>query len=177
MSRIAKNPVDLSKDVKVVLLADQITVVGPLGSLSQTLTGDVEIKHDNDQLTCVAANESRHAKAMSGTLRALVANMVTGVTKGFERKLVLVGVGYRAQVQSNVIKLQLGFSHDVLCQLRDGIKAECPTPTEIVIRGMDKQRVGQQAAEIRAYRKRDPYKGKGVWYAGERVVTKTAKKK
>jgi large subunit ribosomal protein L6 len=114
---------------------------------------------------------------MSGTVRALVANMVTGVSKGFERKLTLVGVGYRAQVQGDVVKLQLGFSHDLNHKLRAGIKAECPTQTEIIIRGANKQVVGQEAAEIRAYRKPEPYKGKGVRYADERVIIKETKKK
>ncbi|ARP88354.1 50S ribosomal protein L6 [Bordetella genomosp. 9] len=177
MSRIAKYPVKVPNNVKVTLLQDQITVEGPLGSLTQPLTGDVAVKLDNGELTFAAANDTRHANAMSGTVRALVANMVTGVSKGFERKLNLVGVGYRAQVQGDVIKLQLGFSHDLNHKLRPGIKAECPTQTEIIIRGANKQVVGQEAAEIRAYRKPEPYKGKGVRYADERVVIKETKKK
>jgi large subunit ribosomal protein L6 len=177
MSRIAKYPVEVPKNVEVTLAEDQITVKGPLGTLSQALTGDVTVKLDEGKLTFVAANESRHANAMSGTVRALVANMVTGVSKGFERKLNLVGVGYRAQVQGDVVNLQLGFSHDLKHKLRPGIKAECPTQTEIIIRGANKQVVGQEAAEIRAYRKPEPYKGKGVRYADERVVIKETKKK
>ncbi|ANN80040.1 50S ribosomal protein L6 [Bordetella flabilis] len=177
MSRIAKYPVEVPKNVEVTLAEDQITVKGPLGTLSQALTGDVTVKLDEGKLTFVAANESRHANAMSGTVRALVANMVTGVSKGFERKLNLVGVGYRAQVQGDVVNLQLGFSHDLKHKLRPGIKAECPTQTEIIIRGASKQVVGQEAAEIRAYRKPEPYKGKGVRYADERVVIKETKKK
>ncbi|WP_233234559.1 50S ribosomal protein L6 [Bordetella sp. LUAb4] len=177
MSRIAKYPVNLPKGVEATVAQDQITVKGPLGSLTQPLTGDVAISLDNGVLTFVAANETRHADAMSGTVRALVNNMVTGVSKGFERKLTLVGVGYRAQVQGDAVKLQLGFSHDVLHKLPAGIKAECPTQTEILIKGSSKQVVGQVAAEIRAYRPPEPYKGKGVRYADERVIIKETKKK
>jgi large subunit ribosomal protein L6 len=177
MSRIAKYPVNLPKGVEATVGQDQITVKGPLGSLTQPLTGDVAISLDNGVLTFVAANDSRHADAMSGTVRALVNNMVTGVSKGFERKLTLVGVGYRAQVQGDAVKLQLGFSHDVLHKLPAGIKAECPTQTEILIKGSSKQVVGQVAAEIRAYRPPEPYKGKGVRYADERVIIKETKKK
>ncbi|OZI32141.1 50S ribosomal protein L6 [Bordetella genomosp. 10] len=177
MSRIAKYPVNLPKGVEATVAQDQIIVKGPLGSLTQSLTGDVAISLDNGVLTFVAANESRQAGAMSGTVRALVNNMVTGVSKGFERKLTLVGVGYRAQVQGDAVKLQLGFSHDVVHKLPAGIKAECPTQTEIVIKGSNKQVVGQVAAEIRAYRPPEPYKGKGVRYADERVIIKETKKK
>ena len=177
MSRIAKYPVELPKGVEANIQSDQITVKGPLGTLVQSLTGDVIINEDGGKLSFIVANDSRHANAMSGTLRALVANMVTGVSKGFERKLNLVGVGYRASVQGDAVKLQLGFSHDVLHQLPAGIKAECPTQTEIVIKGSNKQVVGQVAAEIRAYREPEPYKGKGVRYADERVVIKETKKK
>ncbi|OWT75050.1 MULTISPECIES: 50S ribosomal protein L6 [unclassified Achromobacter] len=177
MSRIAKYPVNLPKGVEATVAQDQIIVKGPLGSLTQPLTGDVAISLDNGVLTFVAANETRHADAMSGTVRALVNNMVTGVSKGFERKLTLVGVGYRAQVQGDAVKLQLGFSHDVVHKLPAGIKAECPTQTEILIKGSSKQVVGQVAAEIRAYRPPEPYKGKGVRYADERVIIKETKKK
>jgi len=177
MSRIAKSPVDLPTGVEAKIAEDQITVKGPLGTLTQTLTGDVKITLDNGKLTFATANETRHANAMSGTLRALVFNMVTGVSKGFERKLSLVGVGYRAAVQNNVLKLQLGFSHDVLHPLPAGVKAECPTQTEIIIKGFNKQVVGQVAAEIRAYRSPEPYKGKGVRYADEHVAIKQTKKK
>ncbi|VCU69169.1 50S ribosomal protein L6 [Pigmentiphaga humi] len=177
MSRIAKYPVELPKGVEATIAADQITVKGPLGTLAQALTGQVTIGQDDGKLTFVAANDSREAKAMSGTLRALVNNMVTGVSKGFERKLTLVGVGYRAQAQGDSVKLQLGFSHDVVHQMPAGVKVECPTQTEVVLKGADKQRVGQVAAEIRAYRPPEPYKGKGVRYADERVVIKETKKK
>ena len=177
MSRIAKYPVELPKGVEASVAADQITVKGPLGTLSQSLTGDVAIKLDEGKLSFAAANDSRQAKAMSGTVRALVSNMVTGVSKGFERKLNLVGVGYRAQVQGDSLKLQLGFSHDVVHKMPAGVKVECPSQTEIVVKGADKQVVGQVAADIRAYRRPEPYKGKGARYADERVVIKETKKK
>jgi len=177
MSRIAKYPVTLPKGVDVNITGEQITVKGPLGSLDQALTGHVIISQEEDKLSFAVADDSRHANAMSGTVRALVNNMVTGVSKGFERKLNLVGVGFRAQVQGNALKLQLGFSHDIVHNMPAGIKVECPTQTEIVIKGIDKQVVGQVAAEIRAYREPEPYKGKGVRYADERVIIKETKKK
>lgn len=177
MSRIAKYPVEVPKGVEVSITAEAITVKGPLGTMVQPLTGDVIINEDGGKLLFQVANDSRQANAMSGTLRALVSNMVTGVSKGFERKLTLVGVGYRAQVQGNALKLQLGFSHDVIHAMPEGVKAECTTPTEIVLKGYNKQVVGQIAAEIRAYRPPEPYKGKGVRYSDERVVLKETKKK
>lgn len=177
MSRIAKYPVELPKGVEAQITAAQITVKGPLGTLAQSLRGDVVIAQEGSALTFKAANESREAKAMSGTLRALVNNMVTGVSKGFERKLTLVGVGYRAQAQADGVKLQLGFSHDVVHKAPAGVKIETPTQTEILVKGADKQKVGQVAAEIRAYRSPEPYKGKGVRYADEKVVIKETKKK
>lgn len=177
MSRIAKYPVELPKGVETTLAADQITVKGPKGTLTQALTGDVAVALEDGRLTFVAANETRHAEAMSGTVRALVHNMVEGVSKGFERRLNLVGVGFRAQTQGDALKLQLGFSHDILHKTPAGIKIVCPTQTEIVVTGADKQVVGQVAAEIRAYRKPEPYKGKGVRYADERVIIKETKKK
>ena len=177
MSRIAKYPVELPKGVEATISAGQIVVKGPLGTLTQELTGDVVVRQEDNQLTFAVANDSRHAKAMSGTVRALVNNMVTGVSKGFERRLNLVGVGFRAQVQGDALKLQLGFSHDILHTLPEGVKAECPSQTEIVIKGADKQAVGEAAAKVRAYRKPEPYKGKGVRYADERVILKETKKK
>lgn len=177
MSRIAKNPVVVPQGVEATISAGQIVVKGPLGSLTQVLKGDVFVRQEDGQLTFAVANDTREAKAMSGTLRALVANMVTGVSKGFERKLNLVGVGFRAQVQGDALKLQLGFSHDIIHSMPEGIKVECPTQTEVIIKGANKQVVGQVAAEIRAYRKPEPYKGKGVRYADERVIIKETKKK
>lgn len=177
MSRVAKNPVVIPSGVEVTLSADNISVKGPLGQLNQALTGEVILTQENGQISFAMANETRQAKAMSGTLRALVNNMVVGVSKGFERRLTLVGVGFRAAVQGNALKLELGFSHDVVHVLPDGIKAECPSQTEIVIKGFDKQAVGQVAANIRAYRPPEPYKGKGVRYADETVIIKEVKKK
>ncbi len=177
MSRIAKYPVVVPKGIEAAISANLITVKGPLGTLTQALTGDVDVKLEDNQLTFAVTNETRHAKAMSGTVRALVNNMVAGVSKGFERKLTLVGVGYRAQVQGDSLKLQLGFSHDIVHKAPAGVKIECPTQTEIVIKGSDRQVVGQVAAEIRAYRSPEPYKGKGIRYADEHVVIKETKKK
>ncbi len=177
MSRIAKYPVAVPQGVQASIEAEQITVKGPLGTLTQTLNPNVDIRLEDGELTFNVANETREAKAMSGTMRQLVNNMVTGVSAGFERKLNLVGVGFRAQVQGNALKLQLGFSHDILHTMPEGIKIECPTQTEIVVKGVDKQVVGQVAAEIRAYRRPEPYKGKGVRYADEYVAIKEAKKK
>ena len=177
MSRIAKYPVEIPKGVEASIKPDLITVKGPLGTLTQTLTGSVIINEDGGKLSFIVANDSREAKAMSGTPRALVANMVTGVSKGFERKLTLVGVGYRAAIQGDAVKLQLGFSHDVIHAMPAGVKAESPSQTEIVIKGSNKQVVGQVAAELRAYRPPEPYKGKGVRYVDEHVIIKETKKK
>ncbi|WP_322995742.1 50S ribosomal protein L6 [Castellaniella sp.] len=177
MSRIAKYPVTLPKGVEASISAGQIVVKGPLGTLTQSLDGNVRINQEDGNLNFAVANDSREANAMSGTIRALVNNMVTGVSAGFERRLNLVGVGFRAQVQGNELKLQLGFSHDILHEIPEGIKIECPSQTEIVVKGANKQVVGQVAANIRAYRKPEPYKGKGVRYADERVILKETKKK
>jgi large subunit ribosomal protein L6 len=177
MSRIGNYPVNVPGGVEITLAADRISIKGPLGVLSQQVTRDVEIKREGDQLLFKPLSESSQANAMSGTLRALVANMVQGVTKGFERKLQLVGVGYRAQAQGDKLNLTLGFSHPVVHRMPKGIKVETPQQTEILIKGIDKQVVGQVAAEVRGYRPPEPYKGKGVRYADERVVIKETKKK
>lgn len=177
MSRVGKMPVALPKGAEATITADQITVKGPLGTLSQALTGQVNVKNDNGTLTFEAADDSREANAMSGTVRALVSNMVNGVTKGFEKKLNLVGVGFRAQAQGDKLNLSLGFSHPVVHQMPAGVKCETPTQTEILIKGIDRQSVGQVAAEVRAYRSPEPYKGKGVRYADEVVILKETKKK
>jgi large subunit ribosomal protein L6 len=176
MSRIAKYPVELPKGVEVTVGDAQVSVKGPLGTLNQILLPSVSIERDGDKLQ-VRAGAGVDAGAMSGTMRALLANMVNGVTKGFEKKLNLVGVGYKAQAQGNKLNLSLGFSHPVVHDMPNGIKAETPTPTEIIIKGIDKQLVGQVAAEVRAYRSPEPYKGKGVRYANEVVVIKETKKK
>jgi large subunit ribosomal protein L6 len=170
-------PIALPAGAEVAISAEQITVKGPMGTLTQGLNGLVNIANENGTLKFSPANDGREANAMSGTLRALVANMVNGVTKGFERKLSLVGVGYKAQAQGDKLNLSLGFSHPVVHQMPAGVKCETPTPTEIIIKGVDKQRVGQVAAEVRAYRSPEPYKGKGVRYVDEVVVIKETKKK
>lgn len=177
MSRVAKNPVVLPKGAEAQVSDSNITVKGPLGTLTQALNGQVKVKLTDGQLTFEAANDSREAGAMSGTVRALVANMVNGVTKGFEKKLTLVGVGYKVQAQGDSLNLSLGFSHPVVHKLPAGVKAETPTPTEIILKGADRQRVGQVAAEVRAYRPPEPYKGKGVRYSDEQVTLKETKKK
>lgn len=177
MSRVAKNPVTIPKGVEVTIGGGQIAVKGPLGSLTQAIGDAVTVERDGETLVCKARNGAPNAHAMSGTVRTLVDNMVTGVTKGFERKLNLVGVGYRAQAQGDKLNLTLGLSHPVVHQMPQGVKVETPSQTEIVIKGIDKQRVGQVAAEVRAYREPEPYKGKGVRYADEVVVLKETKKK
>ncbi len=177
MSRVGNSPVVLPEKVEVNLTAAEISVKGPLGTLSRKLVSSVSVTKVENRLELKANDESREANAMSGTMRALIANMVTGVTKGFEKKLMLVGVGYRAQAQGDKLNLTLGFSHPVVHQLPNGVKAETPTQTEILIKGSDKQQVGQVAAEVRAYRSPEPYKGKGVRYFDEKIVLKETKKK
>jgi large subunit ribosomal protein L6 len=177
MSRVAKYPVAIPAKVEVALGQSEVTVKGPLGTLRQALSPDVIVKLEGSQVSFVGADDSIRANAMSGTLRALVANMVRGVSQGFEKKLTLVGVGYKAQAQGNKLNLALGFSHPIVHVLPDGVKAETPTQTEILIKGVDRQKVGQVAAEIRAYKSPEPYKGKGVRYSDETVVIKETKKK
>jgi large subunit ribosomal protein L6 len=177
MSRIAKYPVAVPDKVQVTLGNGELTVKGPLGTLKQPIGRQVVVKVENNQVTFAAADETQAANAMSGTLRATVANMVQGVKDGFQKKLTLVGVGYRAQAQGTKLNLSLGFSHPIVYALPEGVKAETPTQTEIVIKGVDRQKVGQVAAEVRAYKPPEPYKGKGVRYADEKVVIKETKKK
>jgi large subunit ribosomal protein L6 len=177
MSRVAKNPIALPAGVEVTLGQGDVTVKGPLGSLNQRLHPSVSLVRNGDALQVAAVAGGVNAAAMSGTTRALINNMVLGVSKGFERKLNLVGVGYRAQAQGDKLNLTLGFSHPVVHQMPAGVKVETPTQTEIVIKGVDKQQVGQVAAEVRAYRSPEPYKGKGVRYADEVVSLKETKKK
>ncbi|SCY36733.1 50S ribosomal protein L6 [Nitrosospira sp. Nsp13] len=177
MSRVGKNPVSVPENVEVTLSASEVLVKGPLGTLRHHLVSDIAVEREGGNLLIKASNDSKQANAMSGTMRALLANMVHGVTKGFEKKLLLVGVGYRAQAAGEVLNLTLGFSHPVAHKMPDGVKAETPSQTEILIKGIDKQQVGQVAAEIRAYRRPEPYKGKGVRYANEVIVMKETKKK
>lgn len=177
MSRIAKNPIPLPKGVEVSISTTQISVKGPLGTVARSMDPNVAIEKDGETLRLRVLGNSNHAAAMSGTMRALVANMVVGVTKGFEKKLALVGVGYRAQAQGDKLNLSLGFSHPVVQTMPKGIKVATPTQTEIVVTGIDKQVVGRVAAEIRDVKSPEPYKGKGVRYATEVIVLKETKKK
>ncbi len=177
MSRVAKNPVVVPKGVTVDIDDDLVTVTGPKGKLEHRLHPSVRLVAEAGTLRIELNSTDKIARAMSGTTRALVNNMVVGVDRGFEKKLTLIGVGYRAQVQGKTLNLQLGFSHPVSYAVPDGIQIETPSQTEIVVKGTDKQQVGRVAAEIRAYRPPEPYKGKGVRYADEEVVRKEAKKK
>lgn len=177
MSRVAKNPVELPKGVEFSLANGQVTVKSGKESLEMKLHPQVKIEQDDNVLTVAAQDGSRTSIALAGTTRALLSNMVTGVTKGFERKLELQGVGYRAQAQGRKLNLTLGFSHPVEYEVPEGVSVETPSQTEIVIKGANKQVVGQVAADIRAYRPPDAYKGKGVRYADEQIILKEAKKK
>ena len=177
MSRVAKNPVPIPNGVEVEINSSAIAVKGPKGALSLTAHPSVLVDRDGDALKVSTRNGGQQAVAMAGTMRALVANMVTGVSQGFEKRLSIVGVGYRAQAQGRKLNLALGFSHPVEYAVPDGIEVETPSQTEILIKGADKQQVGQVAAEIRQFRPPEPYKGKGVRYSDENVVRKQAKKK
>ena len=177
MSRVGKMPLPLPQGVDVSVTAEKISVKGSLGTLMRPVNALVTIKNNDGKLMFAPANDSVEADAMSGTMRALVANMVNGVSKGFEKKLSLVGVGYRAAAVGSKLNLQIGFSHPVAKDMPEGVTVACPTQTEIVIKGSDRQVVGQIAAEVRAIRPPEPYKGKGIRYAGEKVVIKETKKK
>jgi len=176
MSRVANNPVVLPSGVEVTL-GNVIKVKGPKGELTQKANSLVTVSQEDNQLKFASTSSEIAANAMAGTMRALLNNMVTGVSQGFEKKLTLIGVGYRAQVQGKKLNLSLGFSHPVDHEIPDGITIECPSQTEVIVKGIDKQKVGQTAANIRAYRPPEPYKGKGVRYSDEHVVRKEAKKK
>ncbi|NIV17806.1 MAG: 50S ribosomal protein L6 [Woeseiaceae bacterium] len=177
MSRVAKAPVELPQGVEFRQEGNVVTLKGSNGSLSLELNSEVELKHEENKLMLAPRSGSRFSTAIAGTMRSLLANMVEGVTKGFERKLELVGVGYRAQAQGNTLNLTLGFSHPVVYEMPEGVSVETPSQTEIIVKGTDKQKVGQAAAEIRRFRPPEPYKGKGVRYSDERVQLKEAKKK
>ena len=177
MSRVAKNPIPIPSGVEVQLGTEQISVKGPNGQLQLASHPLVAIDREGEELKVATRNESKQAVAMAGTMRALVSNMVTGVSQGFERKLTIVGIGYRAQAQGAKLNLTLGFSHPVTYEVPEGVNVETPSQTEILVKGADKQKVGQVAAEIRSYRPPEPYKGKGVRYADEHVARKQAKKK
>ena len=177
MSRVGKMPIAVPQGVDVSVSTSEISVKGAQGTLKRAANPLVVVKNESGKVTFTAANDSAAADAMSGTMRALVNNMVNGVSKGFEKKLSLVGVGFRAQAQGAKLNLQIGFSHPVVMDMPAGVKVECPTQTEIIIKGADRQVVGQIAAEVRAVRPPEPYKGKGIRYVGERVVLKETKKK
>ena len=177
MSRVAKQPIKIPAGVEAKIDGQVVTIKGPKGSLQQTVPGAVQIVQEDNVLKCVARSDDDRSHMMAGTARALLYNMVTGVTQTYSRKLELVGVGYRAQMQGRSLNLTLGFSHPVVFPVPDGITIETPSQTEIMVRGVDKQRVGQVAANIRAFRPPEPYKGKGVRYSNEVVVRKEAKKK
>ena len=177
MSRVAKNPVVVPAGVEVKFGTELLTIKGKNGELSMPLHQEVKVALEDGQITFAAADSSARANALSGTVRALVSNMVKGVSEGFEKKLQLIGVGYRAQAQGQTLNLSLGFSHPVVYALPEGVAAATPSQTEIIITGADKQAVGQVAAEIRGFRPPEPYKGKGVRYVGEHVVMKETKKK
>ena len=177
MSRVAKMPVAIPQGVDIAINEAQINVKGALGTLAQAQNALVLIKNDDGKLSFEPANDSRQANAMSGTMRQLVNNMVTGVTKGFEKKLSLIGVGYKASAAGTKLNLVVGYSHPVNIDMPAGISVATPTPTEILIKGADRQRVGQIAAEIRAVRPPEPYKGKGIRYSDEKITIKETKKK
>lgn len=177
MSRVAKKPVDIPAGVSLSLDAGKVMVKGTKGTMELQLHPSVQAVAENNQIKVVPASEESHHRAMAGTMRALLQNMVTGVSQGFERKLQLVGVGYRAQAQGAVLNLTLGFSHPVAFEVPKGVSVETPSQTDIIVKGVDKQQVGQVAAKIRAFRPPEPYKGKGVRYADEVIVLKEAKKK
>lgn len=177
MSRVAKNPVNVPAGVEVKFGTHNLTVKGKNGTLTLALVGNVKIELDDNQLSFSATDGSKQANALSGTLRSIVANMVKGVSEGFEKKLQLVGVGYRAQAQGKSLNLSLGFSHPVVYDMPEGVSVQTPSQTEIILSGADKQVIGQVAAKIRAFRPPEPYKGKGVRYVDEVVLMKEAKKK
>lgn len=177
MSRIAKSPITVPSGVDVKINGQQVSIKGAKGNLDLAVHETVKVGFDDGQINVSLADESSTDFAMAGTMRSLLNNMVTGVTEGFERKLELVGVGYRAKAQGNTLNLTLGFSHPVDYKVREGVTVETPSQTEVVVKSADKQAVGQVAAEIRAYRPPEPYKGKGVKYADERIIRKEAKKK
>lgn len=177
MSRISKKPVVIPSGVDVNITPDEVSIKGPFGTLRQKLTPDIQLEITNNILKVKTSNNLKQTNAMSGTIRALISNMVHGVANGFEKKLQLVGVGYRAQAAGDNLNLMLGLSHPVVHKMPPGITVETPVQTEVIIKGIDKQRVGQVAAEIRAYRKPEPYKGKGIRYSDEVIILKEAKKK
>ena len=177
MSRVAKMPIGIPSNVNILINGQEIEVKGTKGSISLTMHPSVKLSREGSEVRVMPQSEAAEHRAMAGTMRSLINNMVTGVSRGFERRLQLVGVGYRAQAQGPVLNLALGFSHSIAFPVPEGISAETPSQTEIVIKGVDKQQVGQVAAKIRSYRPPEPYKGKGIRYVDEVIVLKEAKKK
>ncbi len=177
MSRVSSNPISIPSGVDVVISSNEIFVSGPLGALKQEIKSYIVLERDGNTIKISLSIQTKEANAMAGTIRALIANMVCGVSAGFEKKLFLIGVGYRAQINSNKLNLALGYSHPIDHIIPEGINIETPTQTEVIVKGIDKQKVGQVAAEIRAYRKPEPYKGKGIRYADEVIILKETKKK
>lgn len=177
VSRVARNPIQVPSGVNVSLIGQELTISGKLGELQRQIHSQVKIENVDERITFAPVNSTAQANSLAGTMRALVKNMVTGVNQGFEKKLILMGVGYRAKVQDNVLNLTVGYSHPVDFILPEGIKAETPTQTEIIIKGIDNQQVGQIAANIRSIRPPEPYKGKGIRYANEKIILKEGKKK
>ena len=178
MSRISKKPISITSNIELSVDSDEITVKGPLGTLRQQIPGNlIKVEKDGDFLQVNTIDSSKHAHSMSGTIRSLISNMVIGVTSGFERKLNVVGVGYRVQASGDTLNMSLGFSHPIAYKMPVGIRVETPSQTEIVIKGVDKQQVGQVAAELRSFRPPEPYKGKGVRYSDEVIILKETKKK
>jgi len=177
LSRIAKNPLEIPAGIEVTINGSHVKVKGPLGELEFTFDETVTIVKEGDKIVLNTKEDTKFAKALSGTVHALIKNMIQGVTKGYEKKLTILGVGYRAQAQGDSLNLALGYSHPIVYKAPQGIKLETPTQTEIMIKGIDKQLVGQVAANIRAYRSVEPYKGKGIRYADEQVILKETKKK
>ena len=177
MSRIGKKPIPIPSNVEVTIAGQEVKVKGPKGELSVTLLDDVRVSKEDDGIVLEPVNQSKRARSMWGMSRTLVQNLVTGVTDGFRKSLEINGVGYRAALQGKKLQIQVGLSHDVVYEVPDGITVECPRPTEIIVTGVDRQRVGQVAAEIRSYRPPEPYKGKGIKYSDEYIFRKEGKKK
>ncbi|SDZ05206.1 50S ribosomal protein L6 [Nitrosomonas sp. Nm58] len=178
MSRISKKPIQVPSNVNVTISNSEIVITGPLGSLHQEISNEhIKISSENNILLVNSTNSTKHAHSLSGTMRSLINNMIAGVTAGFEKRLNIIGVGYRAQAAGNILNMSLGFSHPIAYKMPSGITVETPTQTEVVIKGINKQQVGQIAAEIRSFRRPEPYKGKGVRYSDEVITLKETKKK
>lgn len=178
MSRISKKPIQVPSNVNVAISNNEIIITGPLGSLQQEISNEhIKVSNENNTLLVNSTNSTKHAHSLSGTMRSLISNMIVGVTAGFEKRLNIIGVGYRAQAAGNALNMSLGFSHPIVYKMPGGITVETPTQTEVVIKGINKQQVGQIAAEIRSFRRPEPYKGKGVRYSDEIITLKETKKK